>query len=393
MFTPPFTFTPEQERLRQDVRELLRVRCREDLVRARRARPWRHPDLTYRRLGERGWLAPDWPAEYGGLGLSLVESAIVAEEMALAGVPDSARVNTVDNAGSTLLVAGTDEQKARFLPAMAAAERLFVVLYSEPDAGSDLGGLATHAEREGDGWRLSGEKIWNVGANKAEYGICLARTGEGKSKYAGLSIFLVPLHVDGVRIGEIPGFNPEAFDHIVFDDVRLPADALVGTEGEAWQLVNEVLAVERTGVYFYGHAQRWFDLLTRFELPARAVSDVRGLQADLPAARLLTWHAVDLLSRGEDAAAAAAGAKWWTSELTSRVAALVWSVREAFTGREQVAARRPAAADRVDGLPTDDVELTTALSEAPGLTVAGGTSEMMLATVSAALFDEAREVA
>jgi alkylation response protein AidB-like acyl-CoA dehydrogenase len=388
MFTPPFTFTPEQERLRHDVRQFLRVDCREDLVRSRRARPWRHSDVAYRGLGERGWLAPDWPVEYGGLGATIVESAIVAEEMALAGVPDSARVNTVDNAGSTLLAVGTDEQKAGFLPPMAAADRLFVVLYSEPGAGSDLASLTTRADRDGSGWRLTGEKIWNVGAVKADYGICLARTGEGRSKYAGLSLFLVPLDADGVRIGEVGGFNPEAFNHIVFDDVRLEADALVGPEGDAWQVVNEALAVERTGVYFYGHAERWLTLLTGFDLPARALPEVERLRADLPAARLLTWHCVDLLARGEDASAAAAAAKWWTSDLTARVAALVWSVREAFSGTEIAVARSAASADRIDGLPTAGVELTTSLSEAPGLTVAGGTSEMMLATVSAALLDD-----
>jgi alkylation response protein AidB-like acyl-CoA dehydrogenase len=321
------------------------------------------------------------------MGASITESAIVAEEMALAGVPDSARVNTVDNAGSTLLAAGTAEQKATHLPRMAAAESLFVVLYSEPGAGSDLGGLSTRAEPDGTSWRLSGEKVWNVGARLAEFGICLARTGDGRSRYAGLSLFIVPLNAEGVRIREVPGFNPEAFNRITFDRVALAPTALVGSPGDGWQLVNDALAVERTGIYFYGHAQRWLELLSRFDLPDHCRADLQQLRADLPAARLLTWRCVELLARGEDASTAAAAAKWWTSELTGRVAALVWSARAAVTGAE------PAPGGEFDGLPSAEVELCTALSEAPGLAIAGGTSEMMLATVSAALLDEATEVA
>jgi alkylation response protein AidB-like acyl-CoA dehydrogenase len=387
MFRPTFSFTSEQEDLRRDVRALLRGPAREALIRARQDRPWSHPAGVYRALGERGWLAPDWPVRYGGLGASLVESAIVAEEMAQAGVPDSARINTIDNAGSTLLAAGTNEQKAELLPRMARGELLFAVLYSEPEAGSDLGGLATYAEADGDGWRLTGEKVWNVGAPDAEFGICLARTRAGGSKYAGLSLFVVPLHAAGVEISEVPGVNPETFNRVVFDGVRLPGTALVGAAGDGWQLVNEALTVERTGVYFYGRAQRWLELLMRYDLPPRCAEDVRRLRADLPAARLLTWRCVDLLARGSDASAAAAAAKWWTSDLAVRVAALAWSARDALAGHP------PATSDGVAGLPTAAAELKDALSEAPGLTVAGGTSEMMLATVAAALVDEGAEVA
>lgn len=389
MFTPNFAFTPEQEEFRAEVQAIL---CgdavRHELMDAKKKPPWRNPAGAYRALGRTGLLAPDWPADFGGRSATIVESAIVAEEMSLAGIPDSARVNTIDNAGSTILAAGTEEQKSAYLPGMAAGERFAVVLYSEPEAGSDLGALSTHAERDGDGWRLTGEKIWNVGAPEAEFGICLARTDDGASKYSGLSVFIAPLHAAGVGISEVDSFNPEAFNHVVFDRAPLSDDALVGELGGGWQLINTALAVERTGVYFYGHAQRWLNLLTEFELTAAAAEQAEMLQAELDGARLLTWRCVDLLRRGEDATAAATSAKWWTSELTGRVAELAWQCRPSFDAGP--AAQHPGE-DR--GLPSATAELVNALSEAPGLAIAGGTSEMMLATVSAALLDDVLEVA
>jgi alkylation response protein AidB-like acyl-CoA dehydrogenase len=372
MFTPNFTFTAGPEKFRSAVRDLLRSEQVQREVAAARESPTRHPAAVYRELGQQRFLAPDWSAEYGGLGATIISSAIVAEEMALAGVPDSARVNTVDNAGSTLLAGGTPAQKATYLPGMAAGQCLAVVLYSEPGAGSDLAGLLTRAERDGEGWRLTGEKIWNVGAADADFGICLARTGEGSSKYAGLSLFLVPLDVAGVQITEVPGINPEAFSRVSFDGAALPPDALIGPLGGGWQLANEALTVERTGAYFYGRARRWLDLLSRAGppgLPASCQEAIAGLRAELAAARMLTWRCLDLMARGEEAGGVAAAAKWSTTDLATRVAGLAWRVRDLIRDGDQ-------------GDPLSD-----ALREVPGLTIAGGTSEMMLATVSAVLLD------
>jgi alkylation response protein AidB-like acyl-CoA dehydrogenase len=270
---------------------------------------------------------------------------------------------------------------------MAAGECLAVVLYSEPAAGSDLAGLATRAERDGAGWRLSGEKIWNVGAPDAEFGVCLARTGQGSSKYAGLSLFLVPLETSGVHVTRVPAVNPEAFNRVSFDGAALPADALIGPLGGGWQLAHEALTVERTGVYFYGRAQRWLELLGRFsdqQLPAFCREATSDLRAEVAAARLLTWQCVDLLARGEDADGAAAAAKWWTADLATRVAALAWRVRH--LARADGPDSPPGSAG--DQLTVVSAELDHALREAPGLTLAGGTSEMMLATVSAILLDD-----
>jgi alkylation response protein AidB-like acyl-CoA dehydrogenase len=390
VFTPSFRFTAEQDEFRSRVRGILHSQhIRDDITASRTSQPMGHPEGAYRALGERGYLAPEWPAQYGGMGTSIVFSAIVAEEMSLAGVPDSVRINTIDNAGSTLLASGTDAQKAAYLPGMAAGTSQAVVLFSEPEAGSDLASLATRAEHEGGSWRLTGEKIWNVGAAQADFGICLARTGDGSSKYAGLSLFLVPLRADGVRVSRIPGINPEEFGRIGFDGTVLPPDSLVGLAGNGWSLANRALTIERTGIYFYGRAQRWLDLLAESGPPASWHDTIDDLRAELTAARLLTWRCVELLASGQDAAGVAAAAKWWTADLATRVARLAWRNRDHIrNGAPGTPGDRPG-----DGV-TASGELLTARYEAPGLTVAGGTSEMMLAAVSALLLDDdALEVA
>ncbi|WP_414166760.1 acyl-CoA dehydrogenase family protein [Streptoverticillium reticulum] len=381
MYASPFAFTAEQERIRSGVRELLHGDAvQRELAGLRGARPQPLPRDAYRALGARGWLAPDWPPRYGGLGASLAEAAVVAEEMALCGVPDSARVNTIDNAGRTLLAAGDDRQKAEHLPAMAAGEVLCCVLYSEPGAGSDLGALRTRAVRDGPGWRLSGEKCWNVGGHVADYGICAARTGSGASRYAGISVFLVPLRDRRVHIEDVPGVLPEMFQRIVLDGVRVPAGALIGPCGGGWQLINDALTLERTGVYLYGRARRWLDLLDRLGAVPRSDERAVRLSEKLAAARLLAWDCVARLASGEDTTAEAAAAKWWNGELASQVARLAWQVGPAWEGGAREA--DPAAA-----------ELADALCELPALSLAAGTSEMMLATVASALLDQASSAA
>ncbi|HEY8979654.1 MAG TPA: acyl-CoA dehydrogenase family protein [Streptomyces sp.] len=336
-----------------------------------------HAELVYRELGVRGWLAPHWPREYGGLGATPYAAAVTAEELALHGVPDSARVNTIDNAGATILAAGSEEQKRRHLPGMAAGDIVFSVLFTEPCAGSDLGGITTTAEPEGDRWRITGSKTWNARTSRAQFGVCAARTqGHGDQSYAVTGLFIVPLDHPRVHVEPVPTFNPERFFSVRFDDVVLPSDALVGKPGQGWSLLAEALGLERTGICFAGRARRWFDQLVaglraRGQL-ARA-EDEHGLgrlDAEIRSSRLLAWRAVQGVAEDGLNAAAAAAAKWWASELAQRVAWLAWELLG-------------PAADRDAHFP----DLALAAREAPGLTLAAGTSEMQLTTVATDLLD------
>lgn len=384
-------FAPAQDGLRAGVRDLLtRTATRDELESCHRTPQHadRHLWNTYAALGERGWLAPHWPAAYGGLDGDIGDAAAVAEEMALCGIPDSARTNTIDNAGNTILEAGSESQKRRYLPPMARGEMIASVLYSEPGAGSDLAALKTRATRiDGGGWRVSGTKIWNVLTPEADFGICAACTAEGGSKYSGLSLFLVPLRQAGVGITPIDGPGLETFYRVDLD-TEIPAESLVGDEGGGWAIINNALGLERTGVCFYGRARRWLDLLRELigEDPGEFAVPVRELDTKVEAARLLAWRAVGEIGGGPDtdgdrSQAGTAAAKWWTSELAQEVARMGWAIIQ----------RGAAVQENVSPSLVREFERAV-LQEAPGLTLAAGTSEIMLSIVASELLDDSREV-
>lgn len=362
-------------RLRAEVRALLRrPDLRAEIERCSFGDPEEdlHAERTYRELGARGLLAANWPREYGGLDLRLADAAVVAEEMVRHGVPDTPRVNTVDNAGGTVLRAGTPEQRRALLPRMASGELGVAVLYTERGAGSDLSGLRCTATQTSYGWTLSGTKIWNAKTAAADYGMCLARTRRAGNPYAGLTLFLVPLSGAGVTVTRIPALNDEPFYRVDLDRAPVGPDARIGPVGEAWSLVTAALGMERTGLCYAARARRWLTALdTTWECAgARDREVLATLDRDVETAELLAWRAVAEVEREPDTVAAA-GAKWFASEVAARVAVQAHDLL--ITG--------------VDIDPAVRAVLSRAARESPGLTLSAGTSEMMLNTVAAHLAD------
>jgi alkylation response protein AidB-like acyl-CoA dehydrogenase len=375
-----FAFTPEQEQFRQAVRAFFAEARVQDLLRQVQRAPAReepHPEAIYRWLGERGWLAPAWPAAYGGLGKTPVENAILAEELLAAGVPDTVRVNTIDIVGSFLLLAGTPQQKERLLPAMARGELIACVLYTEPGAGSDMSSLSTRAERHGDGFKLYGKKIYSLKSFPAQYGLASVRTTPGSTAHSGISLFLVPLAAEGVTINPMLNMSDERFSEVVFDGVAVsPADA-VGPLNQGWQLINAALSLERTGHDFYVKIRRWFNLVLEQARTTGNINDpliaqqITRLRAEVEAGRLMAWRIIDQQTRHEYDAAASAMSKWYNSELASRITRLALDME----GLDGVLSRWDREA------PLDGV-LEAAHRETPGLTLAAGTSEIMLHIIS-----------
>jgi alkylation response protein AidB-like acyl-CoA dehydrogenase len=370
------TPTPEQRAYRDTVRALLDT----DEVRAEtaavRTRPGTEGGLltVYRLLGERGLLAPNWPVEYGGMGASLAEKAILTEELIAHGVPDIVHTLSIDIVGLALLLYGSEQQKERLLPPIARGESAASVLFSEPEVGSDLSALRTRAEPDGDGWRLSGTKVFSAKSHLADFALCAARTTESDVRFHGITVFVVPLKTPGVRIEPLWNIGDERFNRITLAGIRVAADDVLGTVDDGWRIIGEILGLERTGIEFQAKARRWLDavLTVAGDVPPAEADRLVALDAQVRAARLLAWRCVDRLREGNPDEVHSAMAKYWAGESAHDVAdaaAEVCGLDVLLSGDDEQA--------------PDHGVLEAAAREAPGLTLASGTSEVMLTLIAA----------
>jgi 3-oxochol-4-en-24-oyl-CoA dehydrogenase len=222
----------------------------DDDPRRRHVRDWlaEHPAASGRQLAEAGFVAPHWPRPWG-LGADPVHQLVIDDELRWAGVRRPVNPIGIGWAGPTILHAGSDEQKDRYLTPLLAGEELWCQLFSEPGAGSDLAALGTRAERDGDEWVVNGQKIWTSLAQFARFGILIARTDAQVSKHTGISYFVCPMDAPGVTIRPIIEMTGgHTFNEVFLDDVRLPAANLVGDVGQGWSLAKVTLANERVSL-------------------------------------------------------------------------------------------------------------------------------------------------
>jgi alkylation response protein AidB-like acyl-CoA dehydrogenase len=209
------------------------------------------PQLEYlrrwqRTLYEAGYLGFDVPVEYGGRGVDPGRARVVAEEMSRARAPFLVNMIGLAWAGPTILTYGTEAQKKRHLPGILSAEEIWCQGFSEPAAGSDLASLATRAVRSGDGYRVTGHKVWTTLAHFSKWMILLARTDPALPKHAGLSYFLFPMDAPGVTVQPLVKMTGEGgFNQVLFDDAPMPADCLLGREGQGWEVAMTTLLFER----------------------------------------------------------------------------------------------------------------------------------------------------
>src|SRR5919202_3597449 len=204
-----------------------------------------------KKLGERGWLGMTWPKQYGGHERSAMERYAVTEELLAAGAPVAAHWIADRQSGPNLLRYGTEARRREILPRIVAGECYFVIGMSEPDSGSDLASIRTRATRNGDGdWVVNGAKVWTSNAHHSHYAITLVRTSpaDPANRHAGLSQLLVDLSLPGITINPIRILDGgHHFNEVVFSDVVVPGDMLLGEEGDGWHQVTAELAFERSG--------------------------------------------------------------------------------------------------------------------------------------------------
>ncbi len=199
-------------------------------------------------LRENGLLAPSWPAEYGGGGLSQVEQVILYEEFAKRGVPTSGANDafSISMVGNTILVWGTEEQKSYYIPRILDGDDLWCQGYSEPDAGSDLANVGCRAELDGDEWVLNGQKIWTSQGHTANMIFVVARTDPHQPKHAGISFLLVPMDQPGVECRPITNMvRHDHFNEVFFTDARCPKENVLGEVNNGWAVTNTLLGFER----------------------------------------------------------------------------------------------------------------------------------------------------
>ena len=302
------------EELRQEVRAFL-VDALVDLPPVRRADSWMGFDAQFsRRLGERGWIGMTLPERYGGRQASAFARYVVIEELLAAGAPVSAHWIADRQSAPMLLRYGSEAQKERFLPGICRGESYFCIGMSEPGSGSDLASISTRARRNATGWILNGRKVWTTNAHRSHFMITLARTQEKTTeRHRGMSQFIVDLKRPGISVRPIRDLTgDEHFNEVVFDNVELSDDELVGAEGEGWAQVTAELAYERSG------PERILSCMalvnTLIDSVGRSPDALQARELGRVAARLFTLRNMSIavtaqLQAGENPAVAAACVK------------------------------------------------------------------------------------
>jgi len=294
-------------------------------------------------LAEQGYLAPSWPVEYGGAGLTDEQVRVLNQELRKARVrspPISAGLSLL---GPVLLEHGTPAQKAQHLPKIARNESFWCQGYSEPGSGSDLASLSTRADREGDEFVVNGQKIWTSHADAADWMFCLVRTDREARQHEGISFLLIDMSTPGISVAPIRLISgPSAFCQTFFDDVRVPKDNIMGQLGQGWTLAKQLLQHERQalGSIGRGDARR---ALTLPELAAQEIGVNAAGQIDDPvlrdkvaqceldslALRLTMSRSADEARAGRGSPHIASTLKLYGSELTNRRHELMISMRGA----------------------------------------------------------------
>jgi alkylation response protein AidB-like acyl-CoA dehydrogenase len=259
-----------------------------------------------RLLAERSLLCMAWPEEFGGRDSSPWEQTVVREEMWAQHEPRGAQYMGVNWVGPTIMRHGTPEQQRQHLPPIARGEVIWCQGFSEPNSGSDLASLQTAARRDGDGWRVSGQKIWTSYATMAQWCFLLARTSKGEKKQQGLTIFLVPMDAPGIEVRPIATMlGPHHLNEVFFDDVWVTEADVLGEVDQGWRVVQEVLAFERVGIARYARCDRLLHAAPTVlgdrwdDLPAELRGRWARMLTHCRRARLLAYRVIARQTSGE----------------------------------------------------------------------------------------------
>lgn len=303
-----FRFDQETEAFRAEVRSFIAEQLHPGIIERAQVTGTMHDWGFHQALCDRGYLAAGWPSGVGGLGRSAIDQCLLSQELFGSGAPIDG-LSIAAMVGATLLVCGTDEQKADVVPRILSGEVMCCLGYSEPDAGSDVAAVATKAVRDGDHWVIDGQKMFTTMAHEAHYVFLLARSNPDAPKHKGLTMFLVPMDTPGIEITPVETMGGERTNITFYSEVRVPDSARVGQVDGGWAVMHAALVYERTSAN-WGEPHHLVESVARWALDAgpdgtRPFDDpaVRATLArattELEVGRLLLFRAAWLASLGE----------------------------------------------------------------------------------------------
>ena len=387
-----FRDKPEEAAFRQEVRQFLKEELpdrfrgvgvyegvgRNDMrSRFGELKEWRT------KLADKGWIAPAWPQEYGGAGFSVMQQFIMNEEFAENRAPQVGGMGT-SMIGPTLIVHGSEEQKQEHLSRILSGEVQWCQGFSEPESGSDLASLQTRAVRDGDDYVINGQKIWTSGAQYSHWMFMLARTDPDAPKHKGISYFMVDMKSQGVTVRPLINMTGSAaFNEVFFDNVRVPAENLVGEENRGWYIGVTTLDFERSSIgsavglrlqveglidFAKEHTK---DRQSTLESQATLRYELADRLVEANVARLLSYRVVTMQNKGLVPNHEASMTKLYASELTQRIARTAIKATglygQLMPGSEWAAAKGRYGSSYVQTLAS---------------TIAGGTSEVQRSIIA-----------
>ncbi len=375
MKLPTVHFTEEQHQFRLTVRTFLQKELDKGTFQTKCDSWLSGVDPEFSKLiGKQGWIGLTWPKKYGGAERSAIDRYILTEEFLAAGAPVAGHWIADRQSGPLLLRFGTEEQREYFLPKIIKGECYFAIGLSEPNSGSDLASVSTHAKKVDGGWIINGSKTWTSNAHDGHYMITLIRTEpfDGVHKHKGLSQLIIDLHADGVTVTPIKYLTGKRhFNEVFFDNVFVPDNRLVGEEGQGWKQGLAELAYERSGPE---RILSTLPLLTELIEELKKQQNLEGLQeasklvSQLWSLRNMSIGVAKVLEEGGEVAIPAA---------------LVKSIGTKFEQSIPEIARL-----LVDTYPKLDAErkldrlLAESILHSPGFTIRGGTSEILYGIVA-----------
>jgi len=337
-----FSFTKEEEALRQEVRSFLDAELPKDWIMPiifSASDLYKDDVLELHRvmapkLAQKGWLCYDWPEEYGGQGGSQMMAAIIQEELGYRGSPGM-DPQGIYMLGPLIIHFGTEKQKQQHLPPIARGEILWCEGYSEPEAGSDLASVQTMAVEDGDHFVINGQKLWTSGASKSEWCHLIVRTDfDLPKKHQGLTYFLLDMKTPGITVRPIQDMcEGQSLAEVFFDNVRVPAENILGGRGHGWEMAMALLNLERGGdTNEVGRMRGFYDLITQY-VKERGLIREPGIQQyladiymEIETSRMVAYNLTWLTSQGQATTAQASTGKLFCTDSSQRCASTMLKI-------------------------------------------------------------------